>query len=62
MQKHLNTRTNLTGLTRKMLEQNHYMDGRFLSTDSVFGKSHIKFNKKDLKLDVNEESIEMENI
>jgi len=38
------------------------MEGRFLSTDSVFGKSHMKFNKKDLKLDENEESIEMENI
>ena len=25
------------------------MDGRFLSTDSVFGKSHFKFNKKDLE-------------
>jgi len=31
-----------------------------LSTDSVFGKSHLKFNKKDLKLEENDESIEME--
>ena len=38
------------------------MDGRFLSTDSVFGKSHLKFNKKDLKLEENEDSVEMEYI
>ena len=44
------------------MEQNHYMDGRFLSTDSVFGKSHLKFNKKDLKLEENEDSVEMEYI
>lgn len=62
MQKNLNTRTNLTSLNRKMLEQNHYTEGRFQSTDSLFGKSHIKFNKRDQLLDANDESIEIDKI
>lgn len=41
----------MTVLHKKMLEENHYMDGRFMSTNSVFGKSHIKFNKNDRKLE-----------
>ena len=37
----------MTVLHKKMLKENHFMEGRFLSTNSVFGKSHIKHNKND---------------
>ena len=43
-----------------MLEENHYMEGRFQSTTSDFGRSHIKFNIKDRKLDEDEEDVEIE--
>eukprot|EP00825_Cyclidium_porcatum_P015959 TRINITY_DN1916_c0_g1_i3.p5 TRINITY_DN1916_c0_g1~~TRINITY_DN1916_c0_g1_i3.p5 ORF type:complete len:112 (-),score=20.57 TRINITY_DN1916_c0_g1_i3:324-659(-) len=56
MQKHVNQRQTLTSLHYKMLEQNHFFDGRFQSTRSQFDNIQ-QSNRKQKSEEVSEQNI-----